>query len=120
LGRIFDETPVGFAHVEILADGLPHLPEMDVAPDHARCGLGTSLLQRVLDCLAQAGHYQYDLTGHMPWNMPFYARLGFVEIDRRDLRPALEAIVRDEAEPRLDRSRRAVMGYRANPSNPAS
>jgi GNAT superfamily N-acetyltransferase len=117
---VVNETPVGFAHVEMLADGLPHLQEMDVAPDHGRRGIGTSLLRRVLARVAQAGHDQLTLTTFrdVPWNMPFYARVGFVEITRRDLRPALESIVRDEAERGLDRKRRVVMGYRVGPSEP--
>lgn len=110
---LLGEIPVGFAHVQMLADGLPHLEEMDVAPDHGRRGLGTALLHAVLDWLARAGHRQLTLTTfrHVPWNMPFYARLGFVEIDARDLRPALAAIVRDEADRGLDRGRRVVMAY---------
>jgi GNAT superfamily N-acetyltransferase len=113
---LFTEMPVGFAHVEMLADGLPHLQEMDVAPHHGRRGLGTALLRTVIDWLARAGHEQLTLTTfrHVPWNMPFYARLGFVEIDPRDWRPALEAIVRDEAARGLDRSRRVVMRYQVN------
>jgi GNAT superfamily N-acetyltransferase len=111
---LLGEIPVGFAHVRMLADGLPHLEEMDVAPDHGHRGLGTALLRAVLDWFARAGHLQLTLTTfrHVPWNMPFYARQGFVEIDMRDLRPALDAIVRDETDRGLARGRRVVMGYR--------
>src|SRR5262245_30813375 len=40
-----DEVPVGFAHVEMLADDLPHLEEIDVDPRHGRRGLGTALVR---------------------------------------------------------------------------
>jgi GNAT superfamily N-acetyltransferase len=115
---LFGKTPVGFAHVEMLAEGWAHLQEIDVAPEHGRRGLGTALLRTVLNALARAGHQQLTLTTfrHVPWNMPFYARLGFAEIHARDLHPALETIVRDEAMRGLERSRRVVMRYRVGVS----
>jgi GNAT superfamily N-acetyltransferase len=117
---VCDETPVGFAYVGILADGMPHLQEMDVVPGHGRRGVGAALLKEVLAWLANAGHRLLTLTTFrdVPWNMPFYARMGFVEVATHDMRPALEAIVRDEAERGLDRSRRVVMGYRVGSSEP--
>ena len=39
--------PVGFALVEMLADDLPHLEELDVDPSHGRRGLGTALVRGV-------------------------------------------------------------------------
>jgi GNAT superfamily N-acetyltransferase len=112
------ETPVGFALVEWLAGDLPHLQEMDVAPEHGRRGIGTALLRAVLDGVARAGHSQVTLTTFrsVPWNMPFYARLGFVEIPPHELRPELEAVVLDEAGRGLDRARRVVMRYSVNAS----
>jgi GNAT superfamily N-acetyltransferase len=117
---LFGQTPVGFAHVEMLAQGWAHLQEMDVAPEHGRRGLGTALLRAVLNALARVGYQQLTLTTfrHVPWNMPFYARLGFTEILARDLHPALETIVRDEAMRGLDCSRRVVMRYRVGGNHP--
>lgn len=114
------ETPVGFALVEMLAEDLPHLEEMDVTPDHGRRGIGTALLQTVLDWVARAGHQQITLTTfrNVPWNMPFYSRVGFVEIPPHELRPELETVVRDEAGRGLDRAQRVVMGYRVNAPQP--
>jgi GNAT superfamily N-acetyltransferase len=111
---LFEETPVGFALVEMLAEDLPHLQEMDMTPDHGHRGLGTALLHTVLDWVARAGHRQVTLTTfrNVPWNMPFYSRQGFVEIHPHELRPELEAIVRDEAGRGLDRAQRVVMVYR--------
>ena len=111
---LFKDIPVGFALVEMLAEDLPHLQEMDVTPDHGRRGLGTALLDAVLDWVARSGHQQLTLTTfrNVPWNMPFYSRRGFVEIPAHELRPELEAIVRDEAGRGLDRAHRVVMGNR--------
>jgi len=50
--------------------------------------------------------------------MPFYTRLGFVEIPTHELRPELETVVRDEGSRGLDREQRVVMRYLMNVSNP--
>jgi GNAT superfamily N-acetyltransferase len=114
-------TPVGFAHVVMLTDGHPHLEELDVAPNHGRRGLGTALLCEVLAWVASVGHEELTLTTFrdVPWNMPFYARHGFVETVIDNLRPELDAIVRNEANRGLDRGRRVVMSHRVASSNPA-
>jgi GNAT superfamily N-acetyltransferase len=113
---LFGETPVGFAFVEMRAEDLPHLEEIDVTPAHGRRGLGTALVRTVLDWVVSAGYQQMTLTTFrsVPWNMPFYARLGFVEIPTHELRPELETVVRDEAARGLDRDQRVVMGYFVN------
>ena len=109
-------TPVGFALVEMLAEDLPHLEEIDVTPTHGRRGLGTALVHTVLEWVKRAGHQQITLTTfrNVPWNMPFYSRLGFVEIPTHELRPELETVVRDEAGRGLDRDQRVVMRYLVN------
>ncbi len=113
---LFGETPVGFALVEMLAEDLPHLEEIDVTPAHGRRGLGTALMHTVLEWVKRAGHQEITLTTfrNVPWNMPFYARLGFVEIATHELRPELETVVRDEASRGLDRDQRVVMRYLVN------
>ena len=42
-----EEVPVGFALVEMLANDLPHLEELDVDPSHGRRGVGTALVRAV-------------------------------------------------------------------------
>lgn len=42
-------TPVGFALVQMLADDLPHLDELDVDPPHGRRGLGGALVRAVCE-----------------------------------------------------------------------
>jgi GNAT superfamily N-acetyltransferase len=117
---LFGETPVGFALVEMLAEDLPHLEEINVSPAHGRRGLGTALVRRVLEWVKAAGHTQITLTTfrNVPWNIPFYSRLGFVEIPAHELRPELETVVREEADRGLDRNLRVVMRYLANAVQP--
>ena len=106
-----DDVAVGFALVELLSDGSPHLEEIDVHPDHGRRGLGAALVATVCEWAARAGHREITLTTFrdVPWNMPFYRRLGFEEVPGDRLGPALATVVRDEAARGLDSARRTVM-----------
>jgi GNAT superfamily N-acetyltransferase len=108
------DAPVGFALVEMLADDLPHLDEVDVEPSHGRRGLGTALVRAVCEWATDSGFSMLTLTTFraVPWNLPFYARLGFVEIPNDRLRPELAAVVSDEAARGLAPETRAVMAYR--------
>jgi N-acetylglutamate synthase-like GNAT family acetyltransferase len=119
---LFGQTLVGFALVEMLAEDLPHLEEIDVIPAHGRRGIGTALVHTVLEWVKRAGHQQVTLTTfrNVPWNMPFYSRLGFVEIPAHELQPELETVVRDEAGRGLDPDQRVVMRYLVNGAQPTS
>jgi GNAT superfamily N-acetyltransferase len=106
-----DDVPVGFAHVEVLDADTAHLEEIDVHPDHGRRGLGARLVRHVCRWAADAGYRSVTLTTFrdVPWNMPFYARLGFDIVRTQDVDPALRAIVDDEARRGLDPAYRVVM-----------
>jgi GNAT superfamily N-acetyltransferase len=105
-----DGVAVGFALVA-LVDGVPHLDEVDVLPSHGRRGLGRGLVEAVLAWARAAGHPAVTLTTFrdVPWNAPFYARLGFREVDPRTLGPGLAAVVADETARGLDPARRVAM-----------
>jgi predicted N-acetyltransferase YhbS len=98
----------------MLAGDLPHLEELDVLPSHGRRGLGAALVRTACDWAAASGYARITLTTFraVPWNMPFYARLGFTEIPRRLLRPELAAVVAAEARRGLDPAARVVMEFR--------
>ena len=102
---------MGFAHVEVLERDAAHLEEIDVDPRHGRRGLGTKLVLQVCDWAAGKGYASVTLTTFrdIPWNMPFYARLGFSIVATEHLSPALRAVVEDETRRGLDPSRRVVM-----------
>src|SRR5262245_36025329 len=106
-----DDRPVGFAHVELLEPGAAHLEEIDVHPDHGRRGLGRRLVTAVCEWATTQGYGSVTLTTFrdVPWNMPFYARLGFADIPRDALGPALASVLRDEARRGLDPARRVAM-----------
>ena len=107
------ESPIGFAHVEVFDPISAHLEEIDVHPDHGRRGVGTRLVTEVCKWAWKRGYRAVTLTTFrdIPWNMPFYLRLGFEEIPKRELTPGLRAILRSEARRGLDPRRRVAMRW---------
>ncbi len=88
---VVGDPAVGFACVESV-DGIPHIWQLAVHPDHGRQGLGRALVEAVCDW-ARFGRFEaITLTTFrdVPWNGPFYESLGFMTIDR--LTPELRAI----------------------------
>lgn len=108
---LLDDRPVGFAHVKILEPSHAHLEEIDVHPDHGRRGLGTRLVTAVCAWAAREGYESVTLTTftRVPFNMPFYAGLGFQAVPDVTVSPALRAVVDDEMHRGLDPSSRVVM-----------
>jgi GNAT superfamily N-acetyltransferase len=106
-----DDVPVGFAHVEVIEPGAAHLEEIDVHPDHGRRGLGAKLIRQVCKWAASNGYGAVTLTTfrNVPWNSPFYLRLGFDVVAPEQLSASLRATVEDETRRGLDPSRRVVM-----------
>jgi len=108
-----DDMPVGFALVEMIEPDAAHLEEIDVHPDHGRRGLGTRLVRWV--CRWAHAHRFAAVTlttfRNVPWNMPFYARLGFEEVAPTSLTPALREVLADEARRGLDTTQRVVMRW---------
>ena len=104
------DAPVAFALFEELEGGL-HLEEIDVHPDHARQGLGARLLDAAAAWAREIGHREVTLTTYreVPWNAPYYERLGFRVVPETDWTPALRARVADEARRGLDPALRVVM-----------
>lgn len=112
---LVSDVPVGFAHVEILEPGVAHLEEIDVHPEHGRRGVGRRLVTTICDWAEAAGYGSITLTTFrdVPWNMPFYARLGFEVIPPEELSSALRSVVDDETRRGLNRTRRVAMRRRS-------
>jgi GNAT superfamily N-acetyltransferase len=106
-----DDQPVGFAHALVLEPGAIHLEEVDVDPEHGRRGLGTGLVEAVCASARAAGYRCITLTTFrdLPWNMPFYVRLGFEVIPPDEVSPVLQAVLQDETRRGLDPARRVAM-----------
>lgn len=102
--------PVGFALAAVVG-GCAHLQEMDVLPEHGRRGLGRALVEAVVGWARQHGYRALTLTTfrEVPWNGPFYRRLGFRELPPAELTPALTRLLEGEAADGLPRSKRLAM-----------
>lgn len=92
------DAPVGFALLEIV-DGEVLLAEIDVHPQHARQGLGRRLVAAAVDWARARQLPSISLTTFrdIPWNAPFYARLGFRPLATGVLSPALASVLAAEA-----------------------
>ncbi len=105
-----DDEPVGYALVE-LVDGHAHLEQLSVVPESGRQGVGSALIDAVTEWSAARGDAEVTLTTFrdVPFNAPYYARRGFVEIAEADWTDGLRAVVAAEAAAGLDTTRRVVM-----------
>jgi GNAT superfamily N-acetyltransferase len=91
------KRPVGFA-VAVPAGDAAFLLEIDVHPDHQRRGLGRKLIQEVANWSKEQRFTSLSLTTfeHVPWNAPFYERLGFRRLKAGELSDNLLHRLEDE------------------------
>jgi GNAT superfamily N-acetyltransferase len=87
-GRAFasvgdDDRPVGYLLLDVV-DGA-HVEQVSVHPDLARQGIGRALIERAATWARGHGLDALTLTTYIevPWNGPFYERLGFSYRRRR-------------------------------------
>ncbi len=87
----------GFAMAEPL-DGEAHLVEIDVDPAFQGRGVGRRLIDAVEDWAQRQGLSGLTLTTYrdVPWNAPYYARLGFALFEPGAERTALRATMASE------------------------
>ena len=97
------ETIAGYALLRSV-DGLAILAQIDVHPAHGRQGIGTALVRRVEDAARSRGFPALYLTTftHVPWNAPFYARLGFAALHGDAVPLPLRRILAGEEEAGLE------------------
>ena len=108
-----EDIPVGFA-IALIIDNRAHLHELSVRPEHGRQGLGTRLVQHVLDWAQKAGLPAVTLSTFrdVPWNAPFYRKLGFVELPETEYGTGLQEIRQAEASLGLPMQDRVLMVFR--------
>ena len=111
------DAPVGFAFMEIVGDAA-HLDELDVHPDHGGRGIGTALVRAVCEWAARSDYAGVTLTTYrdVPWNAPFYQKLGFRVLPPAEYSDALRALVGHEAAMGLRPEDRYVMRWDAPPT----
>lgn len=106
--------PAGFA-VAFEHPAALHLHELDVVPEAGRRGLGRALVDAVSAEAARRGLAEVTLVTFrdVPWNAPFYRRLGFAESPAAGRRPELAALLDGER-----RSGLAALGTRVIMARP--
>ncbi|MFG2427679.1 GNAT family N-acetyltransferase [Streptomyces sp. NPDC048590] len=92
-------------------DGALHVEQVSVHPGHARNGIGRALLDRATVHAEAEGLAALTLTtfGDVPWNAPYYRRIGFRTLDESEIGPGLGEIRRLESAHGLDRWPRVCM-----------
>jgi GNAT superfamily N-acetyltransferase len=109
-----DDLPVGYAVSGPRGDFL-HLRELSVDPDHGRRGLGSALVRAVIErCRARAMQGVTLTTFRaVPFNAPFYAGIGFVELPLEQAPPPLPGVFHQELPEGIDADARLLMVHRA-------
>ena len=102
-------APAGFALIS-QRGGTLYLDQISVHPDHGRRGLGGDLVRHVFQIAKQRRLKQVTLSTFrdVPWNAPFYGKLGFREIARKDMADWMLELEKIQAES-LDVSQRCFM-----------
>ncbi len=79
-------------------DGGAHVAQVSVHPAHARLGIGAQLIEHLALDSARRGATQLTLTAFrdVPWNAPYYARLGFEVLAAEQRGPLLARLVAAE------------------------
>jgi GNAT superfamily N-acetyltransferase len=107
------DTPVGFA-AACVVDGHAHLDEVHVLVEHGRRGLGARLVMAVCRWAKRSRLREVTLSTlrAIPWNAPFYARLGFEIVPEEELTEAMKRLRRLEARAGLQVAERVIMRRR--------
>lgn len=98
------DHPMAYLLVDVVVDAA-HVQQVSVHPRHAGHRLGSALLDTAETWAAQ--HYLESLTlttfAEVPWNAPYYRRLGFQVLTEHELGEGLRRIRQQEAALGLDR-----------------
>ncbi len=104
------DHPIGYLVADIL-DGNAHIEQVSVLPANMRTGVGRALIEHLAAWALGHGMRSVTLTtfADVPWNAPYYRRLGFVELPEEEIGPELRDRRRHETGLGLDRWPRICM-----------
>jgi GNAT superfamily N-acetyltransferase len=91
--------------------GAAHIEQVSVEPTYARRRIGAQLIEAAAAWACGHGLRAMTLTSFalVPWNAPYYAKLGFAVLPDADQSPELREIRRAEAARGLDAWPRVAM-----------
>jgi GNAT superfamily N-acetyltransferase len=120
-GRAFvatgtDDRPLGYLLLDVV-DEAAHIEQVSVHPAHARQGVGRMLIARAAEWAREHSFTALTLTTYVkvPWNAPYYERLGFRYMSDQEETPELRALRDHEREVGLDAWPRACMSLSLAP-----
>lgn len=104
------DRPVAYLLLDVV-DGNVHVEQVSVHPDHAGQGLGNTLLDTAAAWAQQHGLAALTLTtyANVPWNAPYYRRLGFQIVPEDQMTEGLRRICENEQARGLARWPRVTM-----------
>ncbi|MDP9341349.1 MAG: GNAT family N-acetyltransferase [Actinomycetota bacterium] len=93
-----DDRPVGYILARVV-DSNAHIDQVSVHPNHARQGIGADLIETVVAWAKQHRLAAITLTtfSEVPWNAPYYQRLGFKRVADVEVTDGLRRIRDHEA-----------------------
>ncbi len=102
--------PVGYAWIELL-EGATYLEQLSVLPEQGRQGVGTALLEAVVDWARARGDRVVTLTTFrdVPFNGPLYAKRGFSHVPEAEWTDGEREAIDAQAAMGMDRAARTVM-----------
>lgn len=105
-----DDEPVGFV-LGIRHPQSHYLAELAVHPAHGRRGIGRALVEFFCDEAERDGASAVTLSTFrdVPWNAPFYRRLGFRDLPREDMTDWMKQYEQNQIAGGLDVSKRLFM-----------
>ncbi|CAG8961625.1 hypothetical protein HYFRA_00006161 [Hymenoscyphus fraxineus] len=105
------DQPIGFLGGESM-HGNFHITEISVARDFQGRGIGKALMRTMMEQVQSEGYKFITLTTFkdVPWNGPWYQKLGFKEVSPRAMKKQYSEILKEEAQSAgVDPDRRCIM-----------
>lgn len=104
------DRPIAYLLVDVTDDAV-HIEQVSVHPAYAGQGKGRELIETLALWANQQGYSALTLTtfANVPWNAPYYARLGFDIVPPDRLTPGLRKVREHEVSVGLDEWPRVAM-----------
>jgi GNAT superfamily N-acetyltransferase len=105
-----DGVAIGYLLLDVI-DGCGHIEQVSTDPSYRGRGVGRTLIDHAGTWSARHGLAGLTLTtfADVPWNAPYYERLGFRRLTDSELTPGLLEVRRHEQTLGLDRWPRVAM-----------
>ena len=104
------DEPIAYILLDVV-DRFAHIEQVTVHPQHARRGIGGALIEEAERWVTARGLDGLTLTTfkQVPWNAPYYGRLGFHEVPESQWTDGIRRIVQHECDHGLAAWPRIVM-----------